>query len=49
MLTEEQIIRQMTSNSDAFSFWEDEREDLYQDYLNKKQYERNTDQYRSTI
>ncbi len=26
-------VRELTSDSDAFSFWEDPREDLYQDYL----------------
>ena len=31
--TEEEEIRMLTANSDAFDFWEDEREDIYQDYL----------------
>jgi len=26
-------LRNLTSNSDAFDFWSDEREDIYQDYL----------------
>ncbi len=28
-------IREMTSQTNALKFWEDEREDLYQDYLVK--------------
>ena len=28
-------VRMLTANSDAFGFWEDEREDLYQDFLNE--------------
>jgi len=32
-LTEEEEIRLATSHSDAFEFWEDPREDLYQDYI----------------
>ena len=31
---EDEEIRMFTSNSDAFDFWEDEREDIYQDFLN---------------
>ena len=30
---EEEEIRKFVSNSDAFDFWKDEREDIYQDYL----------------
>jgi hypothetical protein len=33
---EEEEIRMLTANSDAFDFWEDEREDIYQDYLKKR-------------
>lgn len=32
---EDEDIRTLTANSDAFGFWEDEREDIYQDYLEK--------------
>lgn len=31
--TDEEEIRTFVSNSDAFDFWQDEREDIYQDYL----------------
>ncbi len=34
-VSEEEEIRTFASSSNAFSFWEDEREDLYQDYLKK--------------
>ncbi len=30
---EEEEIRTFTSNSDAFDFWQNESEDIYQDYL----------------
>lgn len=30
---EDEEIRMLTSNSDAFDFWEDEREDIYQDFI----------------
>jgi len=30
---DEEEIRKFVSNSDAFDFWKDEREDIYQDYL----------------
>ncbi|MEM9884754.1 MAG: hypothetical protein AAF849_02610 [Bacteroidota bacterium] len=30
---QEEEIRAFTSDSDAFDFWKDEREDIYQDYL----------------
>gem|GEM_PF-697398 len=32
-LTEEEEIRLAASHSDAFTFWEDPREDIYQDYI----------------
>lgn len=32
---EDEAIRTFTAHSDAFDFWEDEREDIYQDYLEK--------------
>jgi hypothetical protein len=32
-LTEEEEIRLAASHSDAFEFWNDPREDIYQDYL----------------
>ncbi len=32
-LTEEEEIRLSTAHSNAFEFWEDPREDLYQDYI----------------
>ncbi len=31
--SDEEEIRKFVSNSDAFEFWQDEREDIYQDYL----------------
>lgn len=33
----EEEIRHFYADSGSFSFWEDEREDLYQDYLEKAQ------------
>ncbi|HMO40419.1 MAG TPA: hypothetical protein PKC76_14380 [Saprospiraceae bacterium] len=33
---DEEEIRHFYADYSAFSFWEDEREDLYQDYLEKK-------------
>jgi hypothetical protein len=33
---EDEEIRNFSAQTDAFSFWEDEREDIYQDYLGKK-------------
>jgi hypothetical protein len=33
VITEEEEIRLASSRSDAFEFWEDPREDIYQDYL----------------
>ena len=35
-LNEEEDLRNFTSQDEAFSFWENNKEDLYQDYLNKK-------------
>jgi hypothetical protein len=35
-LSEEEEIRLAASHSDAFEFWEDPREDIYQDYVNSK-------------
>ena len=32
---QDEEIRAFTANSDAFEFWNDEREDIYQDYLKK--------------
>ncbi len=35
-LEDDDEIRAFTSQSEAFSFWDDEREDIYQDLLIKK-------------
>jgi len=35
---EEEQIRAFTSNSDAFDFWKNESEDIYQDYLKTDYY-----------
>ena len=35
-LEDDDEIRAFTSQSEAFSFWNDEREDIYQDLLIKK-------------
>jgi hypothetical protein len=32
-IDEDEDLRDFSAQTDAFSFWEDEREDLYQDYL----------------
>ncbi len=32
-LDEMEDIRHLSAQTDSFDFWEDEREDLYQDYL----------------
>ncbi len=32
-LTREEDLRLLTSHSDPFTFWNDEREDIYQDYV----------------
>ncbi|TAL69025.1 MAG: hypothetical protein EPN82_08415 [Bacteroidetes bacterium] len=34
--SEDEMIRDFTSHTNAFKFWEDEKEDIYQDYLTKK-------------
>ncbi|MBI3192943.1 MAG: hypothetical protein HYZ34_00590 [Ignavibacteriae bacterium] len=34
-VSEEEDLRSFVSTSNAFSFWEDGREDLYQDHLKK--------------
>jgi hypothetical protein len=36
-LDEDEEIRNFSAQTDAFSFWHDEREDIYQDYLEKAQ------------
>ena len=33
---ETELIRSFGSSSNAFKFWEDEKEDIYQDYLKEK-------------
>lgn len=33
---EDEEIRSLSAQTDSFGFWEDEREDLYQDYLTAK-------------
>lgn len=33
---EAEEIRKLSSQSDAFDFWENENEDIYQDYLKSK-------------
>jgi hypothetical protein len=35
-IDEKEEVWQFSAQSDAFSFWNDEREDLYQDILKKK-------------
>ncbi len=32
-MNEIEEIRQFSAQTDAFTFWQDEREDLYQDFL----------------
>jgi hypothetical protein len=32
-IDEDEDLRNFSAQTDAFSFWEDAREDLYQDYL----------------
>lgn len=34
-LDDDEEMRNFAAQTDAFSFWEDEREDIYQDYLGK--------------
>jgi hypothetical protein len=36
-LDEESEVREFSAQTDAFSFWHDEREDIYQDYLETQQ------------
>ncbi len=36
-VSEDDEIRSFSSQTNAFDFWNDEREDLYQDYLTAKQ------------
>jgi hypothetical protein len=33
---DDEELRSFASQSEAFSFWEDEREDIYQDVLTRK-------------
>ncbi len=33
---ETEEIRNLSAQTDSFGFWEDEREDIYQDYLARK-------------
>lgn len=35
-IDEPEEIRQLSAQMDNFGFWEDEREDIYQDYLARK-------------
>lgn len=35
-LDEDEEVRLFSAQTNAFSFWEDEREDIYQDYLQTK-------------
>ncbi len=35
-LDETEEIRNLSAQTDGFKFWEDEREDIYQDYLTGK-------------
>lgn len=30
------LVREITSNPDGFDFWNDEKEDIYQDYLDQQ-------------
>lgn len=36
-LDETEELRDFSANTDSFEFWNDSREDLYQDFLNEKQ------------
>lgn len=36
-LDETEELRDFTARNDSFEFWNDSREDLYQDFLNEKQ------------
>ncbi|MBS4029059.1 MAG: hypothetical protein KGZ58_10545 [Ignavibacteriales bacterium] len=35
-INDEENVRAFASHSNAFAFWEDTREDVYQDYIGKK-------------
>lgn len=35
-IDESEEIRNLSAQTDSFKFWEDEREDIYQDYLARK-------------
>ena len=35
-IDETEEIRNLSAQTDCFEFWEDEREDIYQDYLARK-------------
>ena len=35
-IDETEEIRNLSAQTDGFTFWEDEREDIYQDYLARK-------------
>ena len=35
-IDETEEIRNLSAQTDSFEFWEDEREDIYQDYLARK-------------
>jgi hypothetical protein len=35
-IDETEEIRNLSAQTDSFKFWEDEREDIYQDYLTAK-------------
>lgn len=37
---EEVLIREMSSNADCFSFWNNPDEDLYQEYIKNKKEEK---------
>ncbi|MCP5047159.1 MAG: hypothetical protein GY940_08305 [bacterium] len=36
-LGEDEEVRDFSAQTDAFSFWHDKREDIYQDYLETRQ------------
>ena len=35
-MEEDEAVRNFASPTDSFQFWEDSKEDIYQDYLKKK-------------
>jgi len=41
-MNEDVEIREITMQTDSFDFWNDEREDLYQDYLQEKPHDKLT-------